>query len=331
MNVATRLIAFAAVLGLAFGGAALAGAAIDPTAGEGELAGGHGGGDSAAGGQEAHRGGDPAPGGGDAHGGGQDDGEVAAAEGAHGGAASAAASGLAVSEGGFALEIDRGFFSAGETAPLDFRITDERGRVVRDEYEPVHEKELHLIVVRRDTAVFQHLHPRQAQDGTWAVDLNLPEPGVYRAYADFKIDGEQRTLATDLFVPGDFQPNRLPAPDSVAQAVDDADDPVGDFDVSLDAPDLRAGRETPLSFAVTRDGQPFEALEPYLGAKGHLVALREGDLAYLHVHPTEGGETPEDQIEFAATFPTAGRYRLFLQFKTGGGVRTVDYTLEVPR
>lgn len=31
MNVPTRLAAFAAVLGLAFGGAALAGAAIDPT------------------------------------------------------------------------------------------------------------------------------------------------------------------------------------------------------------------------------------------------------------------------------------------------------------
>ena len=30
-------------------------------------------------------------------------------------------------------------------------------------------------------------------------------------------------------------------------------------------------------------------MEPYLGAKGHLVALREGDLAYLHIHP-EGGE-----------------------------------------
>lgn len=326
MTVPTRLIAFAAVLGLAFGGAALAGAAIDPTSEDTELAGaGHGGADESAAGADAHGGG---------HGDGEGATESAGAQGAHGGgasAAAAAASGLAVSEGGFALEIDRGFFTAGETAPLAFRITDERGRVVRDEYELVHEKELHLIVVRRDTAVFQHLHPRQAQDGTWSVDLDLPEPGVYRAYADFKIDGEQRTLATDLFVPGDFQPNRLPAPATVNRAVDDAGDPVGDFDVTLEALGVRAGAETPLSFAVTRDGQPFEALEPYLGARGHLVALREGDLAYLHVHPTEGGDTPGNRIEFAATFPTAGRYRLFLQFKTGGEVRTVDYTVEVPR
>ena len=31
-------------------------------------------------------------------------------------------------------------------------------------------------------------------------------------------------------------------------------------------------------------------LQPYLGAYGHLVALRDGDLAYLHVHPGEHGD-----------------------------------------
>ncbi|MGI8622644.1 MAG: hypothetical protein ACR2NB_03945 [Solirubrobacteraceae bacterium] len=313
------MIVFAAVLGLAFGGAALAGAAIDPTDDEATMAGaGHG---------EGH--GAPAKGG---HG---EDGDTksAMAEGGahagHGGGAAQAASGLAASDGGYGFEIGRSFFTAGKTAPFSFRITDDRGRVVRDEYELEHDKQLHLIVVRRDTAVFEHVHPRKGQDGTWSVDLDLREPGVYRAYADFKTGGKQRTLATDLFVPGDFRPNRLPAPASVDQAVDDAGKPAGDLDVTLKAPDVRAGRETPLSFAVSRDGRPFERLEPYLGAKGHLVALREGDLAYLHVHPREGGKANE--VPFMATFPTAGRYRLFLQFKIGGEVRTVAYTLEVSR
>ncbi len=306
MNVPTRLAAFAAGLALASGGAALAGAAIDPT------------GEEAVGADTGHGAGEPTAGG-------------------------AAVSGLAVNEGGYAFEADRGFFTAGETAPFTFRITGDRGRVVRDEYELEHEKELHLIVVRRDTAVFEHVHPRKGEDGTWSVDLNLREPGVYRAYADFKVGGEKRTLATDLFVPGEFRPNRLAEPKATDQALDAAGNPAGDLDVTLEAPGVRAGRETPLTFAATRNGQPFEALEPYLGAKGHLVALREGDLAYLHVHPTEGGsehahqdgststETHGNEIRFAATFPTAGRYRLFLQFKTGGEVRTVAYTLEVPR
>ncbi len=318
MNVPTRLAAFAMVLGLAFGGAALAGAAIDPTDEKDVVSdAGHGGDEAGTGSRGGGHGGGEAPA--------QPEGEGAA----HGGGG-APLSGLAVNEGGYALEIDRGFFAAGESAPFTFRITDERGRVVRNEFELEHEKELHLIVVRRDTAIFEHVHPRRGEDGTWSVDLNLREPGVYRAYADFKIAGEKRALATDLFVPGDFRPRALPAPEPIAPALDTAGEPASDLDVALEAPGVRAGRETPLSFTVTRDRQPFDALDPYLGAKGHLVALREGDLAYLHVHPTEDG-SETNEIEFAATFPTAGRYRLFLQFRTGGEIRTVAYTLEVPR
>ena len=178
--------------------------------------------------------------------------------------------------------------------------------------------------MRRDTAVFEHAHPRRGEDGTWSVDLNLRKPGVYRAYADFKIDGKQRMLATDLFVPGDFRPNRLPAPASTASTQDESGQPAGGLEVALKASRIRASGETPLTFAVTRDGRPFDGLEPYLGATGHLVALREGDLAYLHVHPIERGsehthedgpETTEahaNDVPFMATFPTAGRYRLFL-------------------
>ena len=68
------------------------------------------------------------------------------------------------------------------------------------------------------------------------------------------------------------------------------------------------------------------AIQDYLGAKGHLVALREGDLAFLHVHPDER------RLQFEATFPTAGRYRLFLQFKTADGqLHTAAFTEEVTR
>ena len=85
----------------------------------------------------------------------------------------------------------------------------------------------------------------------------------------------------------------------------------------------RAGREAELRFEVTRDGEPVTT-EPYLGAGGHLVALREGDLAFLHVHPTDG-------LGFMATFPSPGRYRLFVQFKHEGEVRTAAFTQVVGR
>jgi hypothetical protein len=37
----------------------------------------------------------------------------------------------------------------------------------------------------------------------------------------------------------------------------------------------------------------------------------------------------DDSVGFAATFPTTGRYRLFLQFKHEGRVQTVAFTQEV--
>jgi hypothetical protein len=86
----------------------------------------------------------------------------------------------------------------------------------------------------------------------------------------------------------------------------------------------RAGAESQLTFSVTRDGKPVEVQE-YLGARGHLVALRQGDLAFLHVHPDE------DSLKFMATFPTAGAYRLFLQFQVDGRVHTAAFTQEVSR
>jgi hypothetical protein len=54
------------------------------------------------------------------------------------------------------------------------------------------------------------------------------------------------------------------------------------------------------------------------------VALREGDLAFLHVHPVDG-------LGFMATFPSPGRYRLFLQFEHEGEVRTAAFTQAVGR
>jgi len=189
MNVPARLTAFTAVLGLTFGGAALAGAAVNST--DGQPATGR------------HADAPDAPGGHGAHGGG-------------------AVGGLAVTDGDYTLETDGGLFTAGQTAPFTFRITDHRGRVVRDAYQVEQEKELHLIVVRRDTAVFDHVHPRKGADGAWSVDLNLPVPGVYRAYADFTIGGERRTLATDLFVPGNFQPKPFPTSEPTARTVDTA-------------------------------------------------------------------------------------------------------------
>jgi hypothetical protein len=92
--------------------------------------------------------------------------------------------------------------------------------------------------------------------------------------------------------------------------------------------DVIAGTTSEVSVVVRRDGEPVTDLEPYLGAAGHLVALRSGDLAYAHVHPV-GGFHPGPTVEFGIEIPTAGTYRLFLDFQHDGVVRTAAFTVVV--
>ncbi|HEX6601954.1 MAG TPA: hypothetical protein VF030_04880 [Solirubrobacterales bacterium] len=244
--------------------------------------------------------------------------------------------GLGIAEGGYALRLDPTQWERGETRELSFTIDGPDGRPV-SEFDELHERRMHLIVVRRDGAEFRHLHPEMDAAGTWAIPVEFAQPGVYRAFADFSVEGDQHTLAGDLFVSGgEFEARPFPP----AQPLDSTDG----YEVRLRAGEPRAGEPTSLTFAVSENGHAVHGLQPYLGAKGHLVALREGDLAFLHVHPEEaegehghgdeaahGHEAGANEIAFAATFPTAGRYRLYLQFRHEGVVRTVEFTVEVPR
>jgi hypothetical protein len=200
--------------------------------------------------------------------------------------------GLAISDRGYTLELDR-------DRPLTFRIVRD-GKPVRD-FDVEHTKRMHVVVVRRDLTGFQHLHPKMRADGTWTVSLTLPAPGTYRVYADFVAGGEPHTLAADLTADGEVRSQPLP-PASNTATVDG----------------LTVTRRG-LDFTVERGGKPV-AVEDYLGAKGHLVALREGDLAFLHVHPDE------NRLRFEAELDTRTRYRLFLQFKTDGRVHTAAFT-----
>ncbi|WP_341717737.1 hypothetical protein QQG74_28515 [Micromonospora sp. FIMYZ51] len=238
-------------------------------------------------------------------------------------AEAAEAGGLAVSRDGYTLAPRSGDFTAGQAGELRFQIRDGQRRAVT-RFAVVHDKPMHLIVVRRDLTGYQHLHPTMAADGTWSVPLTLPEPGIWRAYADFTAladDGRQTatTLGVDLVAPGRYVPRALPAPTATATVDGFTVGYQGTFDPGL---------TTPLSFRVSAADGTVPPLEHYLGAYGHLVVLREGDLGYLHVHPEP--ELVDGAIQFWLTTPGPGRYRLYLDFATGGEVRTAEFTVTVP-
>ncbi|WP_067799561.1 hypothetical protein [Actinomadura formosensis] len=296
MNSATKVGAYALGLAVVFGGAAGIGKAAGPVGGTAEMASHEGGGGHGSGG----------------HGSG---GGTAAAPHAPGG--------LQVSEDGYTLTPRSTTVAPGEKTDFRFTINGPDGKPVTG-FKLLHGKRVHLIIAQRDLSGFQHLHPTEIGGGVWTVPVELPEPGVYRFFTDVQPDGAPRqlTLGTDIFAPGDLRSTPLPEPERVAK--------VDGYEVELTG-GLTPGRSTELTLTVSKDGRPVTDLEPYLEAYGHLVALRQGDLAYLHVHPDgepgDGETKPGPGITFFAEAPSSGAYRLYLDFKHGGKVRTAEFTV----
>ncbi|GAA2233775.1 hypothetical protein GCM10010413_35980 [Promicromonospora sukumoe] len=264
---------------------------------------------------------------GDAGGHGQD--EAADADGAadaHGSGAPGPASvrGLALEQDGLLLSPVTAPDEVGERGTLSFSVTDADGAAVTA-FETEHDKELHLVVVRSDGERFRHVHPTMSADGVWSIPWTWAEPGTYRVFTDFvpAASGENVTLSRAVEVAGPVDPR--PA------AAVSASDTTGGYTATLTG-DLSTDAESTLTATVTRDGEPVTGLEPYLGAYGHLVALRDGDLAYLHVHPE--GDEPEPgtrsgpDVTFMTEAPTSGRYLLYLDFKVDGDVHTARFVVD---
>jgi hypothetical protein len=127
---------------------------------------------------------------------------------------------------------------------------------------------------------------------------------------------------------------------------------------------IAAGDDRPLRFDVQRDdGQPA-VLEPYMGMPAHAIVLREDGSVFAHLHPTGSVSmasemaltmrTPADTLpgtlgrrltamgahgghaapasgrfEIPYGFPNAGRYRVWVQVRMEGTVRTAAFDVEV--
>jgi hypothetical protein len=248
-----------------------------------------------------------------------DDGDTHTDDGADAGTATDTGlpGGLQVSEGGFRLAPETAALTPGASTEFRFRILGPDGAPVTG-YTPTHERDLHLIVIRRDLTGFQHLHPARAADGLWSIPLTVADAGQYRVFADFQPSGRDKPLTLGIDVPaaGPYQPT--------PRGQHSHDTEVDGYRVEL-VGHLEAGTASRLTLRISRNGKPVTDLQPYLGALGHLVALRDGDLAYLHVHPDSGrGAGPE--VSFTVEVPSAGTYGLFLDFRHGDTVHTATFT-----
>lgn len=234
--------------------------------------------------------------------------------------------GLSIEQSGYRLSPIHAPAQVGDDGTLSFQLLGPDGNPVT-EYATSHGRDLHLMVVRADGAEFSHVHPKlDSSNGTWSLPWTWRKAGTYRVFIDVLPAGRGEdhalTLSRTVHVAGDFEP-QTPEESTTAS--------VDGFEAAVSG-SLVAGGAGDLTISIARDRQPVTALEPYLGAYGHLVALREGDLGYLHIHP-EGeaprpGETSGPEISFMAHAPTPGKYLLYLDFQVDGKVHSARFVLE---
>ncbi len=220
---------------------------------------------------------------------------------------------------------------------LHFVIQDQNGRTLKD-FATVHEKKLHLIVVRKDRTNFQHVHPiLDAKTGTFTLDsFSFPTSGEYRIFADSTPSNTQKGAADMMPAIVTYQDVHVGdvsnyAPESLGQ--DKLTSSVDGFDTKLSVAanspttSFTANATTNVSVAFNKEGNPYKNLQKYLGALGHMVVLGP-NLEYIHAHAlSEDTANQTGIVTFAVNFKNAGQYKVYLQTQADNRVTTTDYTL----
>ena len=231
-----------------------------------------------------------------------------------------------------------GTLAPGSTVRLTYRLTDPAGNPFTDVVVN-HERPMHLIVVRRDLGIFQHIHPQPTGvPGEFAVDTIFASAGSYALYAEFTRANGQDVVSREDLVVGAASGDASLAPDLAPDVA------APDVRVALEVPQVvRAGSQARFTFRLEdpRSGQPRRDLATYLGAAAHVVVLdaRAGSFAHTHGeapsagfgHATMSEKGPYGpEIEFEHAFPAPGLYKIWGQFQTADGrVITADFVIDV--
>lgn len=246
---------------------------------------------------------------------------------------------------------------AGQNVKLFFRIVHPGSGEKITKFETVHDKQYHLFVISQDMEFFQHIHPEEAADGTWSIEVKLPKPGYYKILSDFMPSGgASQFIAKPLVTAGytgDLEADSAHlVPDTVnTKTVDDLT-----ASVAYDPPQFVAGQYGHMNFHLTDSAtkRPITDLQTYLAAFGHTLIMSEDMVDYVHSHPidvisqgNDDGSPPQfvippdadratleamrggPDVTFEGLMPKPGNYRAWTQFRRNDKVHTFSFTFHV--
>lgn len=227
----------------------------------------------------------------------------------------------------------------GELTRMTFKITEDNATLKN--FQVVHEKILHLIIIRKDLQEFQHIHPIfDNATGEFSVDISFKTAGPYVLYADFTpatFEDNDKNIAqvaqTTILVGSEkgYKKQQVQTTPSNSVKKDD-------YEVLYTVDPPRSDRQTYI-LSITKNNKPVKDLQPYLGAMGHSVLVNTKTLEYVHTHAGDmhmknGGMditkmSKGPNLMFNTTPLEAGQYKIFTQFQHQDTVQTSEFVFEV--
>jgi hypothetical protein len=220
---------------------------------------------------------------------------------------------------------------AGKPAELTIVIRSRETKQPVTEFDTVHERQIHFMVVSADLQHFAHEHPVAGPDGKFTLRYTFPMGGEYHLFADVAPHGAgSQILMQPIHVDGPIVANASDRHFTPSLA-----DTVDGVRVALksDPAQLPVGRSLDITFTLqdAATGAPIIDLEPYLGAMAHLMLIHQDGVTFVHCHPDESDPNNghHGALTFLARFPKPGTYRGWLQYQRAGKVETATFTWDV--
>lgn len=177
------------------------------------------------------------------------------------------------------------------------------------------------------------MHPNRKMDGTFEDEFSFPFGGSFKLFVLVTPKWERpQRFPLEMIIKGDERKGRPLIPKKLTHSEG--------YDYTLHIePNPVAHSDLNLVVTIMKNQKPVALVQSASGPSGHCIILSEKAERFVHAHPIAAQDAPQTQpnvrlppneLRFNTQFPSPGRYKIWIQFKTAPEkVHTADFVVDI--